>query len=223
MAEGTMTKAVFLDLDNTLYRYGECNTAALKKVMQFLSGRCGISLKKAHVLFGDSRKGVKKRLRDTASSHSRLLYFKALVEKATGKTDPRLCLAAEELFWREYLKRMMLLPEARRFLGYCRKRRKKIIIITDLTAQIQLRKILRLGITNSVDRVITSEEMGKDKPHPSLYRAALQYAGCRPSEAIMIGDNIEKDVRGAQRLKIRVFSSFERARRMLESEMKREC
>lgn len=42
---------------------------------------------------------------------------------------------------------------------------------------------------------VTAELMGK--PAPALFTAALGSIGCRPADAVMIGDDVESDVNGA--------------------------
>jgi 4-nitrophenyl phosphatase len=41
------------------------------------------------------------------------------------------------------------------------------------------------------------------KPHGWLFQLALQKAGCGPGEALMIGDRLETDILGAQKLGLR--------------------
>jgi putative hydrolase of the HAD superfamily len=41
------------------------------------------------------------------------------------------------------------------------------------------------------------------KPHPSIFRAALELMGVRPDEAAMVGDSVPHDVAGAQQAGMR--------------------
>lgn len=50
-----------------------------------------------------------------------------------------------------------------------------------------------------MDFIVTSEEAGREKPKPSIFRLALKKAGCSPKETVMVGDSVEKDVRGAEK------------------------
>jgi putative hydrolase of the HAD superfamily len=50
---------------------------------------------------------------------------------------------------------------------------------------------------------VSSSEHGLMKPHPSIFAAALQLAGVRPEEAVMVGDNLRQDVEGAIRAGMR--------------------
>jgi putative hydrolase of the HAD superfamily len=46
-------------------------------------------------------------------------------------------------------------------------------IVTDLTAQIQFRKVVYFGLDHYFDYIITSEEAGHDKPHQAPFKLAL--------------------------------------------------
>jgi putative hydrolase of the HAD superfamily len=53
------------------------------------------------------------------------------------------------------------------------------------------------GITELVDGVVTSAEVGAPKPDPRLFERALAIAGAPPSEALHVGDNVANDLEGA--------------------------
>ena len=56
----------------------------------------------------------------------------------------------------------------------------------------------KLGLEPYLNFVVTSEEVGGDKPKPLIFRAALDRAGVNASEAVHIGDQYELDVVGAR-------------------------
>ena len=56
----------------------------------------------------------------------------------------------------------------------------------------------QLGLEPYLDFVITSEEVGSDKPQPPIFLAALERAGVNASEAIHVGDQYKIDVVGAR-------------------------
>jgi HAD superfamily hydrolase (TIGR01549 family) len=45
---------------------------------------------------------------------------------------------------------------------------------------------------------VSSSDHGYNKPHPSIFRAALQLLGVRPDQAFMVGDNFRHDIAGAR-------------------------
>jgi putative hydrolase of the HAD superfamily len=54
-----------------------------------------------------------------------------------------------------------------------------------------------------VDAVVDSRTHGYVKPHPTIFRAALERLDVPANEAVMIGDSIEEDVEGARALGMR--------------------
>ena len=201
-------KGVLLDLDNTLYNYDICNSSAMNKVFSDLSKRYAVSNDEIKKHFYNARKQVKIILEGTGASHSRLLYFKTMIENITGSTNPKLSLFYDDMYWKEYFKHMVLIKDAKKFLVFCKNKNIRIAVVTDLTAEIQLKKIIKLGISKYINFIITSEEAGKDKPDPKIFRDALKKLNCSPQDAIMIGDDAKKDIISAKKLGIRSYESF---------------
>lgn len=54
------------------------------------------------------------------------------------------------------------------------------------------------GITRYFDFILTSAICSYRKPHPRIFELALSNWYCLPDEAVMIGDNLDADIRGAQ-------------------------
>ncbi|MCP4640296.1 MAG: HAD family hydrolase [bacterium] len=50
------------------------------------------------------------------------------------------------------------------------------------------------GIRDYFDVVLASAELGLEKPDPRIFECALEQAGCRPADAVMIGDRIDNDI-----------------------------
>lgn len=55
-----------------------------------------------------------------------------------------------------------------------------------------------LGMQRHVDFMITSGEVGVEKPDPAIFALALERAGVQPEETIHVGDNPVTDVMGAR-------------------------
>lgn len=60
-------------------------------------------------------------------------------------------------------------------------------------------ELARHGLGEAFRFVVSSADYGLQKPHPSLFRAAVAKLGLRPEEVWFVGDNVEKDVAGARR------------------------
>ena len=79
----------------------------------------------------------------------------------------------------------------------------KIGIVTNNRLAEQQEKLRHLGMSELVDALITSEEVGVLKPDPRIYQVALARLGALPDQTVMVGDNWQADVVGALAVGIR--------------------
>ncbi|MBT3612183.1 MAG: noncanonical pyrimidine nucleotidase, YjjG family [Flavobacteriales bacterium] len=76
----------------------------------------------------------------------------------------------------------------------------KLHIITNGFHEVQHIKLKHAGLSSYFDKIITSEQVGVKKPNPKIFKYALQQANAE--ECIMIGDDLEVDVLGAEQMGI---------------------
>ncbi len=75
----------------------------------------------------------------------------------------------------------------------------KLHIITNGFQEIQHTKMANSLIDHYFDTVTTSEEVGVKKPHSLIFERALEKANAIPGTSLMVGDNLEADIRGAEK------------------------
>ncbi len=75
-------------------------------------------------------------------------------------------------------------------------------LLTDGQTRNQRRKIERFSLDGFFDHIQIEEEFGVGKPDEQAFRHALEALGVGPTEAWMVGDNLEHDIGGAQRMGI---------------------
>jgi putative hydrolase of the HAD superfamily len=61
----------------------------------------------------------------------------------------------------------------------------------------------RCGLGELLDGAVSSAVAGARKPDPAIFKPALELAGCRPDEALHVGDTSAEDVEGARAAGIR--------------------
>lgn len=90
-------------------------------------------------------------------------------------------------------------PGAKELLEYVKISGLKTIIVsnTSFTSRVVKEILNNIGLGSYIDHVVSSCEIGVQKPHPSIFRAALKLADAKPEEAIHIGDSCISDVIGA--------------------------
>lgn len=58
----------------------------------------------------------------------------------------------------------------------------------------------RFGLRQYFSVLVVSGDLGWLKPHPDVYRTALERIGTRPEETVFVGDDLENDVKGPKAL-----------------------
>ncbi len=103
---------------------------------------------------------------------------------------------------REREERVRPFPGAIETLGTLGEIGVRLALITNGNSSSQRSKIDRFDLERLFDIVMIEEEFGVGKPDERVYRHALRELGAASSEAWMIGDNLEWEVRVPQRLGI---------------------
>jgi len=148
-------------------------------------------------LYATARREAKREIRGTAASHERFLYFKRALRIHADTHDAATALAVGEAYWDGFMAEMEPCEGVEATLTALRDRGIAVAIVTNLTTHVQLEKLVRLGIDEHVDRLVTSEEVGREKPSAIPFTTALSAFDLRPSETLMVGDNAAADIGGA--------------------------
>ena len=190
-------KAVIFDTDNTLYPYLPAHNEATRAVEDKVEKLLGIDRVIFRSAFSEARKEIKDRLGSVASSHSRLLYMQRTTEKLELGTRILTTLDLEQTYWRTFLSNCKLFPGVVDFIQILKSKGVTTANITDLTAQIQFRKLVYFGLDEFFDYVVTSEEAGADKPDRRPFEVAFEKLQISPEHTWMIGDDPKSDMTGA--------------------------
>ena len=191
-------KALLLDIDDTLYCYDSAHSAANKSVIDFFKDELNIDETTVISTYKEARKKTHIDLSETAASHNRLLYLQKICESL--EINPlKNAVKLYNLYWNIYLENLKPFDGVYDLL---KKYNQNICFVTDLTAHIQYRKIEKLKCYDYSKTIVTSEEAGKEKPHPFIFMLALQKLKKSANEVCMIGDSFKKDILGANNLGI---------------------
>jgi putative hydrolase of the HAD superfamily len=188
---------VCFDLDGTLYPYAPCNAAG-KRAAWEAAVDLGYDLDREDFesLYQTGRRETKRELAGTASAHERFLYFKRAIRIHAATHRPAHALELGEAYWSAYVAEMTAVDGLETVLDAFASRGVDVAIVTNLTTRIQLEKIEELGIEQSVDLLVTSEETGREKPASVMFTLPLAQLDAKPSRAAFVGDDPSSDVEG---------------------------
>jgi len=76
--------------------------------------------------------------------------------------------------------------------------RYELHIVTNGFADVQGVKLKSAGLSDYFKHIVTSDHAGFRKPDPGIFSYILELIEARPTDCIMIGDNLDTDIAGAQ-------------------------
>ena len=192
-----MIKVVIFDLDNTLYSYDKAHAAAFAALLGFAADRLGLSKERFEALHAQASRVLTLRCSGGPAIHNRLIRFQILLELAELPIGEAPAMAA--CYWETLLDHMEAEPGAARTLQTLRSMGLRIGVGTNMTADRQFEKLSRLDLLPWVDFLVTSEELGVEKPDPRLFALCAEKAGAGQCDCCFVGDSLEKDALAAVR------------------------
>jgi putative hydrolase of the HAD superfamily len=118
--------------------------------------------------------------------------------RATAFPDPRLV----ALWQRIRVETQTAYPLAAATLERLR-RHVRLALVTNGTSDFQRRKLALAGLEPYFDVVVASCDIGAGKPDPAIFHAALAALGVAADEAVMVGNDVDRDIQGATNAGVR--------------------
>lgn len=191
---------LFFDLDRTLWDFDANSREALGEI---------------HDLHNLESLGIHD-LQDFISRYERInehywnLYRTHQIDKKTLRSirfeetlreyqikDPELSLRLADDYVRISPVKTRLFPGTTEVLNYLANKY-VLHIITNGFEEVQHIKLERSGLRPFFEEVITSEKAGHKKPGAEIFHYAFRLSGAVKKESIMVGDDLEADIRGAR-------------------------
>lgn len=125
----------------------------------------------------------------------RLRHLAELYGKDPGENWIRHTAATSMNRWQRFIP---IHPETKPLLQSLKGKGIKVGIISNFQHAPHVRKVLRRnGLLKMLDAVIVSGEFHVKKPDPRIFEIALEKLGTKPETTLFVGDDPERDIRGA--------------------------
>ncbi|MCJ7543875.1 MAG: HAD family hydrolase [Phycisphaerae bacterium] len=203
-----LPEAILFDLDDTIMAYRSANTQTWAEVCRDAAAGCptvtGEDLDQAiqavrRWYWSDPQRHKAGRL----SQDQAYRDIVALALDHLGNPQGLSAAAIADAFSRRRTELFALLPGAEATLERLASAGVKIALVTNGEAAKQRQKIARFGLERFFKAILIEEEVGIGKPDEAVFRRALDDLGVRgASAAWSVGDNLEWDVAGPQRVGI---------------------
>ncbi len=194
-------KHIFFDLDRTLWDFEKSAIQAFEAIFKkYKLKNQGIpSYEELHEKYTVHNNNLWDKYRKGEIDKETLKWLRFyLTMKDFGIDDRELA----DKIGEEYVKLspvlVNLFPHAIEILEYLHKKNYLLHLITNGFSEVQNVKLKVSGMDKFFETVVTSEEAGVKKPLEGIFRYAFDKSGANPDESIMIGDDYEVDIVGAQ-------------------------
>jgi len=190
-----MIKAVFFDLDDTLFDHKHSRLAGLEILRQKHTQLKAVSLEELErehekLLSADYGRVLAKEISLVDGTISRIKNLCALYNVDLGPQDVK---ETAGCYVSEYEKNRQALPGSKELLNYLKKFARLGIITNGLVAA-QNEKIEVCKLGKFIEVKVISEEVGCKKPSREIFELALKKAGANPDETVYIGDSWTSDI-----------------------------
>ena len=196
-----MIKAVFFDLYNTLVSYAPPREELEARVLKDLGIDVSPEAFRRPLVIADEfiyREHARSPISKRSKEETMVLYaqYQGIVLKEAGIDASQELVASILGKWQQVKFKMVLFDDVMPALTHLRGLGLILGLISnvdrDITPLCQ-----ELGLSAWLQVVVTSQELGFNKPQPEIFQEALKQAGVKPSEAIYVGDQHQIDVVGA--------------------------
>lgn len=192
-----MIKAVIFDLDGTLCNTTDVIEDALRGIFTKYTSKfpnksvgdlVSINIKTFENLIADP---------NVPLSAAIIRVWFEVFEQLKMKPSLKIILQLIEHVRYEVNKRVRLNDGILELINYLKSKGIKIGVLTNGIFIDQANKLVKLKLDGLVDYLVTSDMCAVDKPDPRIFKYLLDKMSVSPKQALMIGDNITQDIKGA--------------------------
>ncbi|AKA34448.1 YjjG family noncanonical pyrimidine nucleotidase [Flagellimonas lutaonensis] len=196
MFNGQVTD-IFFDLDHTLWDFERNSALTFEKI--FLQNGIHVSLPMFLQVYVPINFEYWKLYREEKVTKEELRYqrLKKTFDTLGMSIDRSMIDRLSDDYIRYLSSFNHIIPHTKEVLDYLRPNY-RLHIITNGFGEIQHKKLKNAKILHYFEAIINSEMAGVKKPHPRIFELALAKTRVAPENSLMVGDNLEADILGAQ-------------------------
>jgi len=129
--------------------------------------------------------------------------FTKFLEQEAGVVDKKILQAGIDAYLKRKLELVKPYPYVLEILEFLKKKGIRTGIVTDAPREKALYRLGNMGITDFFDVIVTYSESKVKKPDEIPFKSAMRMLKAEPSETLFVGDSIEREIEGAEKLGMR--------------------
>ena len=187
-----MIKAIIFDLDNTLIDFVTMKKLSCDAAMTAMIG-AGLNFNK--------KKGMEElfKLYDKYGWENKLIFQKFL-KKFNKKIDYEILASGIVAYRRVRSGYLEPYPNVSQVLFELKKRGKKLAIVSDAPRLKAWIRLVSMKINHLFDVVVSFDDTKEFKPSEKPFNFAFRKLNLKANECLMVGDNVERDIKGGKKL-----------------------
>ena len=184
-----MIKAVFFDIDDTLYDTSGFAKLARKAALNvMIDAGLPLSPDDAYIL-------LREIIKEKGSNYDR--HLNVLTKRVFGEENPLLIALGMITYHNVKFALLRLFPETMSTLIHLKAHGYHLGVISNGLTIKQYEKLVRLGLHHFFDSVVTSQQANVEKPDIAIFEMAMEKMGCKAENSMMIGNSFNDDILGA--------------------------
>ena len=198
-----MIKHIIFDLDDTLCDYRKATENAKSPINEVLDAH-GIDTRAFWERFDQGIRSLFRQFSDRTISidEYRIRRFADVLEGSHARFR-ELSSELNHIYMQETNHNIELFSDTIPLMKALRAKIIEAVILTNGPSDGQRAKFKSLGLSRYIQQIYIGEEIGFSKPHRKAFAVVLCDFGVPASDVLMVGDSVENDINGAEKVGIK--------------------